>query len=134
MKRSLMVVAGAIGSALSAASWACGACDEDKVAATYDHAVVDRAVAKHYQVVFVAIDGSRSAAESKRRVAAASSKVRGVVTGTLRTSLAPTAFSFALDRQQTPEAAVSDFRRILGDEAIRLTLLRVMRDGSLVEP
>jgi hypothetical protein len=80
-------------------------CDADKVAATYDHAVVDRATSAHHQVVFVAIDGSVSGAMIKRRVAAAGVKVRGVVTGTLRTSMSPLAFSFALDGKQSPAAA-----------------------------
>lgn len=129
-----MVIAAAIAAAPGAATWACGACDEDKIAATYDHAVIDRAIARHHQVVFVAIDGPVSGAKISRRVAAAASKVRGVVTGTLRTSLSPPAFSFALDRTQTPEVAVSDFRKAVGDRGARLTLVRIMRDGALVAP
>jgi hypothetical protein len=134
LKRTLIVIAAAIAAAPGAVSWACGACDEDKVAATYDHVVVDRAIASHRQVVFVAIDGPVNATKITRRVADAASKVRGVVTGTLRTSLSPPAFSFALDGIQRPEVAVSDFRKALGNRDTRLTLVRIMRDGALVEP
>jgi hypothetical protein len=129
-----VVFAAMLAAAPCATTWACGVCDEDKVAATYDHAVIDRATARHHQVVFVAIDGSVSAAEINRRVAAAAPKVRGVVAGTLRTSLSPSAFSFALDATQKPEAAMSDFRKAVGDRDARLTLVRIMRDGALVEP
>jgi hypothetical protein len=134
LKRALMIFAAAITTAPCAVTWACGACDEDKIAATYDHAVIDRAMTRRHQVVFVAIDGALSAAEMSRRVGAAASRVRGVVAGTLRTSLSPPAFSFALDGTQRPEVAVSDFRKAFGNREIRLTLLRIMRDGALVEP
>jgi hypothetical protein len=134
LKRTLIVIAAAIAAAPCAVTWACGACDEDKVAATYDHVVIDRAIASHGQVVFVAIDGPVNVAKTTRRVAAAAPKVRGVVIGTLRTSLSPPAFSFALDGTRRPEVAMSDFRKAIGDRDTRLTLVRIMRDGALVEP
>jgi hypothetical protein len=125
----------ALGAAsVSSMIWACGACDEDKVAATYDHAVVDRAMASHYQVVFVAIDGPVSAAKTNQRVVAAALKVRGVVPGSVRTSLAPPAFSFALDKRQEPAAAMADFGKAIGYRSAHLILVRVMRDGVLVTP
>jgi hypothetical protein len=134
LKRALTVIAALLAAAPCAVTWACGACDEDKIAATYDHAVIDRAMARHHQVVFVAIEGPVSAAKISRRVAVAAPKVRGIVTGTLRTSLSPPAFSFALDGTQRPEVAVSDFEKAVGDRDARLTLVRIMRDGALVEP
>jgi hypothetical protein len=134
LKRALTVIAALLAAAPCAVTWACGACDEDKIAATYDHAVIDRAMARHHQVVFVAIDGALSAVEISRRIGAAASRVRGVVAGTLRTSLSPPAFSFALDGTQRPEVAVSGFRKAVGNRDTRLTLLRIMRDGALVEP
>jgi uncharacterized protein (DUF2236 family) len=134
VSRILISVAAMIAAASSPASLACGACDEDKVAATYDHAVVERAMTTHRQVIFVAIDGPVNAAQINRRVAAAAFKVRGVATGTLRTSLSPTAFSFVLDGKQSPEVAVSDFQKAVGDRDIRLTLVRVVRDGVLAGP
>jgi hypothetical protein len=129
-----MMISAVIATSPCAVSWACGVCDEDKVAATYDHAVVDRAMSTHHQVVFVAIDGPVSGAMINRRIAAAAMKVRGVVTGTLRTSISPLAFSFALGGKQSPAAAVSTFQNAVGDLDTRLTLVRIMRDGALVEP
>src|SRR5438034_9193578 len=111
---------------------ACGACVEDKVAATYDHAVIRTAIAKRQQVVFVAVDGPIPASQIGTRITAAASRVRGVQAGTLRTSIAPPAFSFALDGAQKPEAALAGFREAVGDRSARLTLLRVMRDGALI--
>ena len=34
----------------------CGYCDEDKVSAVYDHAVVARAAATHHEIVFLTFD------------------------------------------------------------------------------
>jgi hypothetical protein len=117
-----------------AASLACGACDEDKVAATYDHAVIDAAMATHQRVVFVAVDRPVSAEKLAARIAAAANGIRGVQKGTLRTSASPLAFSFGLDAVQSPEAAVVRFREAVGDMPARLTLLRVMHNGELIDP
>jgi hypothetical protein len=134
MRRALALLAMTLAGSAPASGWACGVCVEDKVAATYDHTVIMTAVAKHQQVVFVAVESPVAVSEVNVRIAAAASKVRGVQAGTLRTSTAPPAFSFALDAAQTPEAAVAAFRRAVGDRSARLTLLRVMRDGELIEP
>src|SRR5580765_7106188 len=53
MKRLLIAIVMTFAGGTPAASLACGACDEDKVAATYDHAVIDAAMARHQRVVFV---------------------------------------------------------------------------------
>src|SRR3982750_1452609 len=39
---------------------ACGYCVEDKIAATYDHAVVTQAFARKHQVAFFHVDGTAS--------------------------------------------------------------------------
>jgi len=134
VKRALTALAVAFAAAPFSMAWACGACDEDKIAATYDHAVIDRAASGHHQVVFVAVDGPVDAAKIGRRVAAAASKVPGIVRGSLRTSLSPTAFSFALHAAREAEVAVAGFRKAIGEPSARLTLVRIMRDGALVEP
>jgi hypothetical protein len=134
MMRVGMLIATVMTAAVPAAVHACGACVEDKVAATYDHAVIHAAIAKHRQVVFVAVDGTIDVKQLNRRITAAAPKVRGVVVGTLRTSVAPPAFSFALDAAQTPEIAMADFRKAIVDPGVRLTMVRIMRDGALIEP
>ena len=130
MKRGWISLAAVLGGIVPAASLACGACDEDKVAATYDHSVIDAAIASHRQVVFVAIDGAVDVQRINARLPSAAAKVRGVRAGTLRTSMAPAAFSFALDTRQTADAAVAAFRNAVGDSAARLTIVRIMRDGA----
>jgi len=70
MQHAWIALAGALVAIAPAASLACGACDEDKIAATYDHAVIDSAVARHRQVVFVAIDGPVDAKRIGARLAA----------------------------------------------------------------
>ncbi len=134
MNRRWILMAAALAATASPAAVACGACDEDKVAATYDHAVIDAAIARHRQVVFVALDGAVNARRVGARIAAAAARVRGVQPGTLRTSLSPPAFSFALDKTQTPDTAVSGFRKVVGASAARLTIVRIMRDGVLYDP
>ena len=130
MKRMLTPIVALFAAGLSGVSWACGACDEDKIAATYDHVLIETAIATHHQVVFVSIDESASAPAITRRIAAAASRVRGVVPGTTRTSLSPAAFSFSLDGKRKPESAVSDFARILGVGDGRLVVVRVMGGGA----
>ena len=134
MKRLLSTMLSAFALATAPASLACGACDEDKVAATYDHAVVAAAMARHERVVFVGVDGAVDIEKLAARITAAANRIRGVQKGTLRTSVSPPAFSFALDAAQKPEAAVARFREAVGDMPAGLTLVRIMRDGELIDP
>jgi hypothetical protein len=92
------------------------------------------AIARHRQVIFVAVDSAVDVTKIGARIAAAAPKVHGVVAGTLRTSVTPPAFSFALDAAQTPELAVASFRKAVGDPNARLIMVRIMRNGALIEP
>ena len=95
-------------------AWSCGVCDEDKVAATYDHASVLRATAARQTVVFVAVDSPVQPKAFAQRVASMAPRVRGLVRGSVRTAIAPVAFSFVLDPAvQTPASAVAELRRLL---------------------
>ena len=133
MKRPLIALLTVVALGAPAAASACGACDEDKLAATYDHAVVEAAMAKGELMVFVAVDGPVSVDGLPARIAAAARKVRGVQKGTLRISTSPPAFSFALDAREKPEVALTSFRQSFTDRNARLSLLRVTRDGKLAE-
>jgi hypothetical protein len=134
MRPRWIAIAAALTATAPATALACGACDEDKIAATYDHAVIDAAIVRHREVVFVAIDGPVDARRIRARIVAAAAKVPGVRAETLRTSLTPLAFSFALDTTQTPNAAVAGFRKAVEDSAARLTVVRIIRDGMLHQP
>jgi hypothetical protein len=107
-------------------AWSCGVCDEDKVAATYDHGLISRAAAARQTVVFVAMDSPVDPQAFAQRVASATPRVRGVLRGSVRTAIAPVAFSFVLDPAvQTPANAVADLRRLL-DADSGLRILRIV--------
>ena len=89
---------------LTPVAWACGVCVEDKVAATYDYAVVQRAATGGQAMVYCEISGP----VDPRRWQSAARQVRGLDAASIRVSTQPAAISFALDtRQQSPQAAVS---------------------------
>jgi len=112
-------------------SFACGACVEDKIAATYDYAVVKKAEADHHLIVFGEIDGSANLDAMAPKIAHAAARVRGVDRGTVRISASPPAFSFALDpASQGPDAAMNELRRRLGSTRVKLTVLRVAGGDS----
>ena len=109
-------------------AFGCGVCIEDKVAATYDHAIVTKAAAKKQLVVFGAVDGANiNAGQVTKRIVATAGDIKGVQRGTTLASVEPLAFSFALDpRAQTPEAAIADLQRRLDMPGLRLTFIRVL--------
>ena len=114
-----------------ASAWACGACIEDNIAATYDHAVIKRALEKHQQVVFVSVEGDVKAVDASRRIASAN--VSGVVRGSVRTSASPLAFSFGLEANRSPAHTIEAFRRALADPGAQMKMLRVFSEGKLLE-
>ena len=111
----------------SAAVLACGVCIDDKVAATYDHAVVTSAVARHQLMVFGEIAGAVDMKVATSRIARAAPEVPGIDRRSVRTSLAPAAFSFALDpAARAPDAAVAELQSRLHVPGATLVVLRVM--------
>jgi len=90
--------------ATTLAAKACGVCLEDKVAATYDHALVQRALAQHRVVVFAEPRTSIDASALKA-YAAAAARVPGVEAATVRTSAAPASVSFVLDPKRASPGA-----------------------------
>lgn len=105
------------------AAQACGTCVEDKIAATYDYAQVQRAAAAGRAVVYCEVAGPWDAA----RLEAAARKVRGLDTKSLRLSREPAALSFALDtRKQSPQAAVLALQ-VAAPAGTRIGIVRVVR-------
>ena len=118
----------AIGAAAALAAQACGVCVEDKVAAAYDHAVVERAREKGEVVVFAQVRGRGASAESVGAARAAGKRVSGVVARSVRGSSDLEAISFALDpRVRSPEAALAAVERAAGAAVVKLELLKVLR-------
>lgn len=110
----------------SAPAAACGACVEDKVAATYDHAVVERAKARHQTLVFAGFEGAADAATLARVTKDAAARAPGVDVDSIRTSTEPAALSFALDpRVATPDATVITITRA-ARKPLRLEIIRVV--------
>ncbi len=113
--------------AIASPALACGVCIEDKIAVTYDHAVVTRAAARHQVVVFAALDGFGDAQALARDARNAAAGVRGVDRDSVRAAAAPPALSFALDPStQSAEAAMHQIEKRAATPGLKLTLLRVM--------
>jgi len=112
---------------LPALTLACGACVEDKMAATYDYEVSQRAAAEHRTVVYCDVQGQVDA----RRLRSAASQVAGLDPGSIRTSSEPAAMSFALDtKASTAAMAVAKIGAAL-DGSAKVTLLRAVEPGDL---
>jgi hypothetical protein len=91
----------------SAPSFACGYCVEDRIAAVYDHALLQRSVASGHPVLFFAWDGPVTRNEaSRQKIMALVSAVAGVDKDSARVSVEPAALALAFDPQQSNAAAV----------------------------
>ena len=111
---------------------ACGHCKEDKIAATYDYAVVSAARRNKQTVVFAELRGAigplSQTCDWLRQQAEVSP---GVIHGTVRVSLEPAAVSFVCDRQ-----AVAATLRSIGQRFARrgfgLRLLEAQTASSAI--
>ena len=102
---------------------ACGACDEDKVAATYDHAIVQRAAARRQLVVFCEVQGPAYDPGRLRRAAARTS---GVDAASVRTSASPSTLSFTVDpRKRSAQSAAAALQRD-APAGTRIAIVRVV--------
>jgi hypothetical protein len=104
---------------------ACGACVEDKVAATYDYEVVQHAIARGDVVVFCDVKGQLDAGRLRKALG----KVGGVDKASIRVSTAPQAVSFALDTaKQSIDAAAAALRRDAG--GLEIEVVRTIREST----
>lgn len=125
MRAALAVLLLASGQAL-----ACGYCVEDKIAATYDHAVVTHALAQKHHVAFLHVEG---AAPSRKALEAAIYSAPGVDRGTVRVSADLLTVSFAFDPAKATLGAIhARAEKKLARERISLMPFEVMdRPGQL---
>ena len=123
MKRIL--VTDALGIAAAHAQ-ACGACDEDKIAATYDHATVQRAAARKHLVVFCDVQGQPYEAGALRRVAARTS---GIDAASVRSSAQPATLSFSVDPRQRSAASAAAALQRGAPAGTRISIVRVVGNG-----
>jgi hypothetical protein len=119
--RSQRAVLAMVFAIVAAPASACGICIEDRVAAVYDQPTVDRAVKRHQEVVFFALNGALVASPETRRVLLkALDRAGSVAYDPARASLVSL-------------AAAGD--RALASRSITFEALRVIRaDGRLHEP
>ena len=107
--------------AMVANASACGACDEDKIAATYDHATSQAAAASRKSVVYCAVSGTHDF----KRVKQAARHVRGIQRDSVRVSAEPAALSFVVDPAvRSPSAAAMAVQASLGPNA-KIAIVRV---------
>lgn len=101
---------------------ACGACDEESIAATYDHGVVEKAAKARDLLVYCQLDGS----VERQPLLSATRRVPGIRTDSIRISGAPAALSFAVDpARQTALTAVAAIQRGLAPDR-HLRILKVV--------
>jgi hypothetical protein len=129
------LLAAALALAASPAS-ACGYCVEDRVAAVYDHEVVEAAKARKGAVAFFAVEGGPSAGAAARRALVAALESAGGIKGSARVALENAACSVAYDPARvSPAQIAARAGKPLAAKGIALTALRVTGgDGELRQP
>jgi hypothetical protein len=127
----------AIGLAFAApCAYACGFCVEDRVAAVYDHAVVEAATARHRAVAFFAVEGDLKPGAASQRALVAALEAGGGIRGSARVAVENAACSIAYDPARVSLADLTTRAgRVLGAKGLALAPLRVTdRHGELKEP
>ena len=118
------------GLALAAATpvLGCGYCIEDRVAAVYDHAVINAALEQKHQIAFLAIGGRLPAsAESRRLLAHALAFAQGIDTHSLRVSVDSAALSIAYNGERVSAGQIVDtINRKLEPRGLSVSLLKVL--------
>jgi hypothetical protein len=126
--KPLVPVAALVLAVGATAAAACGVCVEDKIAATYDHALIAQSLAKKHQVVFFALEGQLAGGEAQRRaIRQAAEAARGADSGSARVSLESASLSVAFDPQRASYGAFEkSLEGSLARRGVTLLLLRVM--------
>ncbi len=110
----------------SSAVIACGYCVEDRIAAVYDHALQQRALAGRHQIAFFAWDGplARNEATRKKMLAFAEA-TPGVDKGSARVAMEPAALAVAFDPQGGSASALqAALQKSLNPLKLSLVLLQ----------
>ncbi|MES2363919.1 MAG: hypothetical protein V4646_19270 [Pseudomonadota bacterium] len=98
------------------AAFACGYCVEDRIAAVYDHALVQRTLATGHQMAYFAWDGPLTRDETARqKIRVLGEATRGVDKGSARVSMEPAAIAVAFDpRRSNPQTVWRALQQSLG--------------------
>ena len=95
-----MRLALALFAAIAGNAFACGVCVEDKIASTYDHAVVKQALTLQHHVAFFHIDGPVTP-DAKRWLETSIAATVGTDRGTGRVAVETSTLSVAYDPKRT---------------------------------
>ena len=116
------------------ASFACGICVEDRVAAVFDSAVVEQALGARRHVAFYGIEGSLPATKASARVLLDAVYASGAAKSSARVSLESASVSAAFDPSKTSVARLQeDAGRRLAGKGLALTALRVIDEGGVLK-
>jgi hypothetical protein len=122
----LLFTAGMFGAPLARG---CGVCVEDRMAATYDHELVKRALDRGHEVVFTDVSGPELERAQWQALTRAVQSVRGVMRGSVRISKAPMALSFEIDPKTTAApVAITAVNRLISTQPVRVSLIRTLSD------
>ena len=93
--------------AMAAPAAACGYCVDDKVAAAYDHAVVERAAAKGHKVVYLSLEFARPVTrDTEAAIRNAIGRISGVDRNSVRVAAEGGSLSFAFDPKRAHSGSV----------------------------
>jgi hypothetical protein len=108
---------------------ACGYCDEDRIAAVYDHGVIAKALDRHHEVAFFTLTGPlRSGDESRRLIERALAAETAIDLASLRVSVDSASLSLAYDAVRIQPLRITDtLNRRLAVHGLRVSLLKVMQ-------
>jgi hypothetical protein len=119
---------GLAGFLLSLEAFACGYCVEDKIAATYDHAVVTRALERGQHLAFFHVDGPEPRTQATRGALEDAASMPGVEKASVRISPDMLTLSLAFDPQRVSLAAVvARLDRKLAARNLSVLPLRIMQ-------
>lgn len=117
---------------LAAPAAACGYCIDDKVAAAYDHAVVERAQAQGHELAFLSLEFARPVTrDTEAAIKKAIEQIPGVDRDSVRVALEAGGLSLAFDPKRRPAGAVLDaLDRAVAPLGARTALLRFGTPGK----
>jgi hypothetical protein len=122
----------ALFTALAVPAAACGHCVDDKVAAAYDHAVVERALAQGHEMAFLSLELAQPATrDTEAAIRRAIERIPGVDRGSTRVALEAGGLSLAFDPKRIPAGGVLNaLDRAVAPLGARTVLLRFGGPGK----
>ena len=111
---------------ISAPAIGCGYCDEDKIAAAYDHALVAQTLARGHDVAFIAYEvRTKKSKQGEDAMRHAIERIAGVDRGSVRIAIDSGSLSLAFDPKRLPPGTLAAaLDRELSPFGIETTLLR----------